>query len=137
MQGTPFEPVFYIICEGEIMRKRPIEIKFRVSEQELEMLQKQIKDNVMNRNEYLVRLISNVPILPKEEFKQINQEFVTQNQQLRGIATNINQLAKIANTKKDIYAMTELDFAIIQVSVMREELQKTWDKVRGLLYGDT
>lgn len=119
------------------MRKRPIEIKFRVSEQELEMLQKQIKDNGMNRNEYLVRLISNAPILPKEELKKINQEFVAQNQQLRGIATNINQLAKIANTNKDIYAMTQLDFAIIQVGVMREELQKVWDKIRGQLYGNT
>ena len=87
------------------MRKRPIEIKFRVSEQELEMLKQQLKDSGMNRNEYMIRLISNAPVLPKEELKCMNKEFVVYNQQLRGIATNVNQLAKIANTNKDIYVI--------------------------------
>ena len=119
------------------MRKRPIEIKFRVSEQELAMLKQQLKDNGMNRNEYIVKLISNAPVLPKEELKQMNQELLVQNKQLRGIANNINQLTKIANANKEIYAMTQLDFAIIQMCSMREELQKAWDRIRGLLYGDT
>lgn len=119
------------------MRKRPIEIKFRLSQQEFAVLQEQLKSTGLSRNMYLVRLISNVPILPQNQLEQLNEELVKQNRQLRGIANNINQLAKIANANKDIYERTQLDFAILQIGALQEELHDIWNKVRGVLHGNT
>ena len=47
------------------MRKRPIELKFRLSEDEYALLQKNLAEAGMNRNAYLVRLITGAQIYPK------------------------------------------------------------------------
>lgn len=118
------------------MRKRPIEIKFRVSEKELKMLQEQLEVSGLNRNEYLVRLICNVPILPKAELALINKELNTHSQQLRGMATNINQIAKIANTYHLLPSTAQIEFVRMDIYQLREQLQEIWMKVRGVLNGN-
>ena len=119
------------------MRKRPIEIKFRVSEQEKELIEKHLNETGLNRNEYLVQLITNAAILPKSELQEINLQLQSQNQQLRGIATNINQMTKMANTYHVLPSGTQLDFMQMDVYTMRTELQNIWNKVRGTLYGNS
>ena len=119
------------------MRKRPIEIKFRVSEQEKELIEKHLNETGLNRNEYLVRLITNAAIIPKSELQEINLQLQTQNQQLRGVATNINQMTKIANTYKTLPSATQLDFMRLDLFSMRSELETLWNKVRGTLYGNS
>lgn len=119
------------------MRKRPIEIKFRVSEQEKERIEKHLSETGLNRNEFLVQLITNAAIFPKSELQQINLQLQSQNQQLRGIATNINQMTKIANTQHALPTPTQLDFMQMDVYTMRTELLNIWNEVRGTLYGNS
>lgn len=119
------------------MRKRPIEIKFRVSEQEKELIEKHLNETGLNRNAYLVQLITNAAIFPKSELQQINLQLQSQNQQLRGIATNINQMTKMANTYKSLPSVAQLDFMRLDLNLMRNDLQEIWNKVRGALYGDS
>ena len=119
------------------MRKRPIEIKFRVSPEELKILQKQLQFTGMNRNEYLVRLITNVPVLPIAELAMINKELNTQSQQLRGMATNVNQIAKIANTYHLLPSDAQLDFVRMDIYQMREELHELWNRLRSVMNGNT
>ena len=66
-------------------RKRPIECKFRLSQEEYEMLQKKTAEAGMNRNAYLVRLISDATIYPKDQLIQMNMEYTMMNRLLRGI----------------------------------------------------
>lgn len=119
------------------MRKRPIEIKFRVSEQEKEMIEKHLQESGLNRNAYLVQLISNAAIFPKSELQEINLQLQSQNQQLRGIATNINQMSKMANTYKALPSAVQLEFMRLDVNQMRNDLQSVWNEVRGALYGNS
>ena len=126
-----------LLLQESITRKRPIEIKFRVSEQEKELIEKHLNETGLNRNEYLVRLITNAAIIPKSELQEINLQLQTQNQQLRGVATNLNQMTKIANTYKSLPSATQLDFMRLDMFSMRSELETLWNKVRGALYGNS
>ena len=49
------------------MRKRPLELKFRLSQDEYNLLQRQLAEAGMNRNAYLVRLITGATIFPKDQ----------------------------------------------------------------------
>ena len=118
------------------MRKRAKEVKFRVTEQEWEVLQKKLQETGISRNEYLVKLITNTPIFPKDDLEKINQVLNAQNQQLRGMATNINQITKMANVSKALPTIVQLDFMRMDVYQMRSELMKIWTAVRKSLYGD-
>lgn len=118
------------------MRKRAKEIKFRVNEQEWELLQKKIQEAGISRNEYLIKLITDTPIFPKSDLEQMNQLLNNQNQQIRGVATNINQITKIANSIKATPTVTQLDFIRMDINQMRIELVKLWTVVRESLYGN-
>ena len=80
------------------MRKRPIELKFRLSQDEYELLQTNLVETGMNRNAYLVRLITGATIFPRDQLIQLNLEHTMMNRLLRSIGTNINQIAKVANS---------------------------------------
>ena len=69
-------------------RKRPIELKFRLSQEEYTLLQKKLSEAGMSRNAYLIRLITGATIFPKEQLIQLNLEYAMMNRLLRGIGTN-------------------------------------------------
>mgnify|MGYP003445314110 CR=1 FL=1 len=106
-------------------RKRPIEIKFRLSKEEYNALQKKLSGAGMNRNAFLVRLISDATIFPKEELMRMNMEYILMNRLLRGIGTNINQIAKRINAGGPVY---EADLQEI-----RERLDEIWQLQRRIL----
>lgn len=83
------------------MRKRPIEVKFRLSLAEYELLQQKLIESGMNRNAFLVRLISDAQIYPRDLLMELCLEYQIMNRLVRGIGTNINQLAKVANATKN------------------------------------
>jgi hypothetical protein len=78
-------------------RKRPIELKLRVSQEEANLLQHKLAEAGMNRNAYLVRLISGATIFPKDQLILLTQQYIIMNRLLRGISTNIKQIAKAVN----------------------------------------
>lgn len=119
------------------MRKRPIELKFRLSQAEYELLQKNLADAGMNRNTYLVRLISGATIFPKEQLIQLNMQHTMMNRLLRGIGTNINQIAKVANTNRSTPSAALLADMYQDVQTLRHNLQPLYDETRKNLYGDS
>ena len=114
-------------------RKRPIELKFRLSEEEYKMLQRKLAEAGMNRNSFLVRLISDVTIFPKEQLIQLNQECTMMSRLLRGIATNINQIAKAANISKVVPSAALLVDMYQDVLTLKHNLQPLWEEVRKTL----
>ena len=56
------------------MRKRPIEQKFRLSPEEYNLLQSKLAEAGMNRNAFLVHLITGAAIYPREELIRLNLE---------------------------------------------------------------
>ena len=51
-------------------RLRPIELKFRLSPDEYDLLQHKLAEAGMNRNSYLVRLITGATIFPRDQLIQ-------------------------------------------------------------------
>lgn len=115
-------------------RKRPIECKFRLSPEEHERLQKKLAEAGMNRNTYLVRLISDAAIFPKDQLIRMNLEFQMMNRLLRGISTNINQIAKVANTNNATPSADLLADMYQDVQTLRKNLQPLFDETRRTLW---
>ena len=115
-------------------RKRPIELKFRLSEDEYKTLQRKLAAAGMNRNAFLVRLVSDATIFPKEELIRMNLEHTMMNRLLRGIGTNINQIAKVANSNKSTPSAKLLLDMYQDVQTLKHNLQPLWDKTRETLW---
>ena len=75
------------------MRKRPIAVLFRLTEQEHQHLKEQVDLSGYSTEKYIRSLIAGAEMKPRPpgELSEILR-------QLSGIGTNINQIAKIANT---------------------------------------
>ena len=116
------------------MRKRPIELKFRLSPDEYAILQRSLADCGMNRNAYLVRLITGATIYPKEQLIRLNLEYSTMNRLLRGIGTNINQIAKTANITHAAPSATLLTDMYQDVQTLRHNLAPLYDETRKTLW---
>lgn len=117
------------------MRKRPHELKFRLSDSEFAILQKGMVDaGFTNRNAYLVRLITGAQIYPKDQLIQLNLEYSIMNRLIRGIGTNINQLAKISNTNRQAPSAKLLADMSQDVRVMKTNLDDLWEETRRNLW---
>ena len=115
-------------------RKRPIELKLRVSQEEAKLLQHKLTETGMNRNAYLVRLISGATIFPKDQLILLNQQYIIMNRLLRGISTNINQIAKHANTSRTAPTIAALADMYQDIQTLRHNLQPLWDETRSTLW---
>jgi len=116
-------------------RRRQIELKFRLSADEYALLQSKLAEAGMNRNAFLVRLISGATIFPKEQLIQMNLEYTIMNRLLRGIGININQIAKVANTNHSTPSAALLTDMYQDVQMLRHNLTPIWDETREALYG--
>ena len=115
-------------------RLRPIELKFRLSADEYALLQSKLAESGMNRNAFLVRLISGATIFPKDQLIQMNLEYTIMNRLLRGIGTNINQIAKVANTNHATPSAALLTDMYQDVQTLRNNLNPIWDETRNALW---
>ena len=115
-------------------RKRPVELKFRLSETEAELLQAKVKEADTNRNAYLVRVISDSQVYPKDQLRELNEQYVMMNRLLRGVATNINQIAKVANARHVEPSTALLMDMYHDVLALRNNLQPLWDETRKTLW---
>lgn len=116
------------------MRKRPIELKFRLSYDEYNLLQSKLKEAGMNRNSFLVHLITGAQIFPRDQLIALNLEFHIMNRLVRGIATNINQIAKLANTNRAAPSARLLVDLAQDIRVLQNNLIPLWDEVRKHLW---
>ena len=115
-------------------RKRPIELKFRLSQDEYELMQRNLAEAGMNRNAYLIRLITGATIYPKDQLIQLNLEYTMMNRLLRGVGTNINQIAKRANSSGATPSAALLADMYQDVQTLRHNLLPLWDKTREALW---
>lgn len=116
------------------MRKRPIELKFRLSQAEYDLLNLQLREAGMSRNGYLVRLISGATIFPGEQLQELNDQYALMNRLLRSISTNINQAARVANASGAAPSAAVLVDMYQSVQILRNNLQPLWDETRRQLW---
>lgn len=116
------------------MRKRPIEVKVRLSESEFKQLQVKVAEAGMNRNSFLVHLITGAEIYPRDMLMQLCLEYQIMNRLIRGIGTNVNQMAKVANATKSTPSAKLLVDMYQDVQTLRHNLQPLWEETRRMVW---
>ena len=84
------------------MRKRDKAITIRMTEEEYALLCSKLAQTGVSQQAFVINAITGIAIIPSEQtavLKEISSTFASLEQQLRGMATNINQMARIAKKR--------------------------------------
>ena len=100
------------------MRKRTIKKQIWINQTENNLLKAKTKKSGLNESEFLRSCIKGYKI--KEQPTKEIREFI---KQITGIANNINQIAKVVNTKRDVRD-EDLEYLKNAVSKFILEFQK-------------
>ena len=118
------------------MRKRNKAITVRMTEQEYAALQKRVAESGRTQQSYIINSALNARITSAEEIavlKEISISFADLVRQLRGLATNVNQMACIANGTGALPSARELSRLSNQISKYRERSEQIWQSIRSLI----
>lgn len=118
------------------MRKRNHTVTIRMSDSEYCDFYKKVEQSGQTKQSYLLNAVLGATILPAEEIqelKRLNQLMAEENNQLRAIGVNVNQLTKFTNQVgiapqyRELYEILEL------LKKDRKERESIWQLTRQLL----
>ncbi len=115
------------------MRKRNKAVYVRFSDDEYEQLQDKISETGQTLQSFIINAALNAKISSSGEVEQMkskNKVLADFDKQLRGIGTNINQMAHIANGYGMMPEIKELMELKAEVHEMRMEVNKEWQSTR-------
>lgn len=101
-----------------MQRKRPIQVKFRMSEDEAAQLRSKVEQSGMSQQEYLIRAATGQPIMNTEGIKELLP-------QLGKIGSNLNQIARALNQDKF--------YSYKLITENQKELNEIWQLLRQYL----
>lgn len=116
------------------MRKRNKAITIRMTEEEYALLCRRLEQAGVSQQAYVINAITGATIIPSEQIaalKEISSTFATLEQQLRGMATNINQMARIANSRNYAPGSRELEKISRQIRAYRKDSEEVWQSIRS------
>ena len=108
--------------------KKVYKVSFKLSETELLKLESDAKKAGKNRSEYLRELVKNS--------KGVDSTFVADRssfiRQITGIATNVNQIAKVVNTQGFAYSsdINGIKRDLEDIKRLMQEVLVTWQSLR-------
>ena len=118
------------------MRKRNKAVTIRMTEEEFTALQRRIKESGRTQQSYIINAALTAQISSAEEIatlKEVSASFATLVRQLRGLATNVNQLSRTANGSGAIPSARELSKIAGQIAKYRERSEEVWLSIRSLI----
>lgn len=118
------------------MRKRNRTITIRMSDEEYTFLQGRLSLTGQTQQSYILNAIRGATIVSVEEVKELqtmNKGFADMMRQLRGLATNINQMAHIANGTGELPVVATLEKFGKNIEKFRKEEEKRWQSIRQLI----
>ncbi len=103
-------------------------VSFKLSEDELGFLNGCAKLVRMNRSEYIRELVKSAG-QPDTTFAKDRSNFI---RQITGIATNVNQVAKLANTRGYVLFsdVSELKGSLKEITELMGEVLRKWQSLR-------
>lgn len=122
------------------MRRRNHTIAFRMNDEEYERYQRKLKESGQTSQSFLLRAVEGAVILPVAEVKvlyRICNIFTEHTRQIRGMATNINQMAHVANATGMVAAEDILKELAVSVKSQWKEGEEIWQSIRQLIVGLT
>lgn len=115
-------------------RKRDRAVTIRMNKEEYAALQDRIEDSGLTQQAYIISAIKGSTITPSDEIavqKEISKSFADLVRQLRGLATNVNQMAHVANGQGILPTTSELIKASDEISHYRKECEELWLLIRS------
>ncbi|MBR3246111.1 MAG: plasmid mobilization relaxosome protein MobC [Parasporobacterium sp.] len=120
----------------KINRTRDHAVTVRMTEAEYEELRQKVEDSGLTQQSFVLSAISGAVIHPSDELavlREVSRTFSDYERQLRGLATNVNQLAHIANGQGMLPIEEQLENLSAQIRSYREESEAVWRLIRSSL----
>ena len=124
------------IMNRKVKRKRNKAVTIRMSEAEYKTLQDKVDESGLSQQAYIINAIKGATITSSDEIavqKDISKSFADLVKQLRGLATNVNQMAHVANSSGMLPTTAELIKASDEISQYRKECEELWLLIRSLI----
>ena len=115
-------------------RKRNRAVTVRMNDREYDRMQKKIAESGLSQQAYIISAVCSYPITSSDEvaeLKNISRTFADFERQIRGIATNVNQMAHVANGQGYLSGETILLGLSDQVGIMRKDGEDVWQSIRS------
>lgn len=117
-------------------RRRNRAITIRMNDDEYNDITNKIHESGLTQQAYIINAALDTVIASSDtvaELKHLNKTFADFEQQLRGLATNVNQMAHVANGLGAIPATNELRTIAEQIASYRRESESQWQSIRSLI----
>ena len=120
------------------MRKRNYTVTVRMNKTEHDLLQRKIRESGRTQQAVVIAAIADLKITSAEEIKELkkmNELLAEILRQLRGAASNINQIARRMNTDGFIPRRDYLEYLNTNIIQYRKECEEIWRLIRQLISG--
>lgn len=107
-----------------------------MTEEEYAVLTMRVAESGQTQQSFIINAVLGAKVSGREEIKELqklNGQFADTNRQLRGMATNINQMAHVANGYGQIPQQTQLEQLYQEFQLFRKECDVTWRLIRQLI----
>ncbi len=122
------------MANKKIKRRRNKAVTIRMTNDEFEALQNRVEDSGLTQQSFILSAIKGATITPSDEIavqKEISKTFAELVKQLRGLATNVNQMAHVANGQGMLPTTEELIKTSAQINKYRKESEEVWLSIRS------
>lgn len=118
----------------KINRRRNKAVTIRMNDTEYAELQRKVSESGLTQQAYIINAIRGGTITTADEIavlKDISKSFADFQRQIRGLSTNVNQMAHIANAQGVLPAESDLRELSDQLMDYRKESEEIWLSIRS------
>lgn len=118
----------------KVKRKRNRSVTIRMNESEYTDFQNKVTESGLTQQAYIISAVRGATITPSDEIavlKDISKTFADFERQIRGLGTNINQIAHVANGQGALPIESSLATISEQITTIRKESEELWQSIRS------
>lgn len=115
------------------MRRRNRTVSVRMTEDEYAALIMRVAGSGQTQQSFIINAVLGARVSGREEVRELQKlsgQFADTNRQIRGMATNINQIAHAANGYGQIPQQSQLEQLDRDLQMFRKECNATWRSIR-------
>ena len=105
-----------------------------MTEEEYSLLCSKLEQTGVSQQAFVINAIKGAAIIPSDQIavlKEISSTFASLEQQLRGMAANVNQMARIANSRNYAPGIRILEKISHEISGYRKDSEEIWQSIRS------
>ncbi|MBQ9491064.1 MAG: plasmid mobilization relaxosome protein MobC [Lachnospiraceae bacterium] len=115
-------------------RRRNIAVTFRMNEGEYAEFQKKLEASGLSKQAYVIGAVCGASVTSADELaalREVSATLADYERQVRGIGTNVNQMARVANGQGVLPSEAVLERLSDQIEDVRREGESLWLSIRS------